>query len=234
MATTQVSKLLVRQGNFSDLPLLDPGELGYAKDQKRLFIGNDPIEITSTGASSYTIAVDVTLTGRWRVTTQTGTGTETELSSTGFTVSGTTLTLTSAPAVGVVIRVYYNTELQTRDEPITMTSVQLAASGSSADTGIEWTATDYNTATIEYSLSNPTNGTAPAFRNGKMTILIDTRAAVQDYYISDEFGAVNNPGVVFSGNYNTGTGLFKLQYTDSDGQIARFNYRTTLWNSTLA
>ena len=29
MPTTQVAKLLNRQGNLTDLPLLDPGELGY-------------------------------------------------------------------------------------------------------------------------------------------------------------------------------------------------------------
>ena len=51
MPTTQVAKLLNRQGNLTDLPLLDPGELGYAKDVKRLFIGNDPISVNSNGVS---------------------------------------------------------------------------------------------------------------------------------------------------------------------------------------
>ena len=45
MADTRISKIKVRQGNFSDLPMLDPGELGYAKDQRRLFIGNDTVSV---------------------------------------------------------------------------------------------------------------------------------------------------------------------------------------------
>ena len=45
MATTRTSKIRVRQGNFSDLPVLDPGELGYAKDSRRLFIGNDTVNV---------------------------------------------------------------------------------------------------------------------------------------------------------------------------------------------
>ena len=32
MADTRISKIKVRQGDFSDLPVLDPGEIGYAKD----------------------------------------------------------------------------------------------------------------------------------------------------------------------------------------------------------
>ena len=45
MATTRTSKIRVRQGNFADLPVLDPGELGYAKDSRRLFIGNDTVNV---------------------------------------------------------------------------------------------------------------------------------------------------------------------------------------------
>ena len=116
MPTTQVAKLLNRQGNFADLPLLDPGELGYAKDQKRLFIGNDPVSVTSNGGASYIVAVDLTQSGRYRVTTQASGGAETEVSSANFSIGGTTLTLTTAPAVGVTIRIYYNSEVQMHNE----------------------------------------------------------------------------------------------------------------------
>ena len=111
MPTTQVAKLVNRQGNFTDLPLLDPGELGYAKDVKRLFIGNDPIEVTSTGASSYTVPTDLSITPRYRVTTQPSGGTESELN-TGFAIGGTTITFSgTAPSVGTTIRIYYNSEI---------------------------------------------------------------------------------------------------------------------------
>ena len=45
MADTRISKIRVRQGNLADLPVLDPGELGYAKDSRRLFIGNDVVSV---------------------------------------------------------------------------------------------------------------------------------------------------------------------------------------------
>lgn len=40
MAITQTSKIQIRSGNLADLPQLSVGELGWAVDEKRLFIGN--------------------------------------------------------------------------------------------------------------------------------------------------------------------------------------------------
>ncbi len=42
MAIIQISKIQHRTGNIDDLPQLSVGELGWATDAKRLFIGNDP------------------------------------------------------------------------------------------------------------------------------------------------------------------------------------------------
>ena len=234
MPTTQVAKLLNRQGNFADLPLLDPGELGYAKDQKRLFIGNDPVSITSTGASSYTAGIDLTQSGRYRVTTQPSGGTETEVSSANFSIGGTTLTLTTAPAVGTIIRIYYNSEVHMHNEANSWskTDITLTASASNADSGITWDCDDYNCATIDYSLQNAKSPT-PKFRNGKITIMVDTRAAVQDYMLQDDYVAVNDPAVTFSGNLDNSTNIFKLQYSDSDAVNATFSYDLKLWKTTL-
>jgi hypothetical protein len=52
MAILQISKLQQRTGNLVDLPQLDDGELGWATDAKRLFIGkttpNENIEVLTT------------------------------------------------------------------------------------------------------------------------------------------------------------------------------------------
>lgn len=40
MAIVQISKIQVRTGDYSDLPVLSEGEFGYAVDSERLFIGN--------------------------------------------------------------------------------------------------------------------------------------------------------------------------------------------------
>ena len=37
-----VAQIKVRQGNLADLPILQPGEFGYATDTSRLYIGNVP------------------------------------------------------------------------------------------------------------------------------------------------------------------------------------------------
>ena len=42
MSITQISKIQHRTGALVDLPQLSTGELGYATDVQRLFIGNDP------------------------------------------------------------------------------------------------------------------------------------------------------------------------------------------------
>ena len=41
MAIVQISRIQIRSGNLADLPQLAPGELGWADDHRRLFIGND-------------------------------------------------------------------------------------------------------------------------------------------------------------------------------------------------
>jgi hypothetical protein len=42
MAIVQLSRIQHRTGNYSDLPQLANGEIGWASDQRRVFIGNDP------------------------------------------------------------------------------------------------------------------------------------------------------------------------------------------------
>lgn len=52
MAIIQISKLQQRSGNLVDLPQLDEGEMGWASDEKRLFIGktvpSENIEVLTT------------------------------------------------------------------------------------------------------------------------------------------------------------------------------------------
>jgi len=43
MAIVQISKIIHRTGANVDLPQLDIGELGYANDDRRLYIGDDPV-----------------------------------------------------------------------------------------------------------------------------------------------------------------------------------------------
>ena len=235
MPIVQISRIQHRRGKRTDLPQLAAGELGWVIDEQRLFIGNDPIEVTSTGASSYIVATDLSVTPRYRVTTQPSGGAETELS-TGFAIGGTTITFSgTAPSVGTTIRIYYNSEIEMHDvtSADVKETVTLTASATNADTGITWDADNFNCCTIEYSLQNAKTPT-PKFRAGKITIMIDTRTGVQDYMLQDDYVAVNDPAVVFSGNLNVSDNVFKLQYSDSDAVNATLSYRLNLWKTTLA
>ena len=43
MAVVQISRIQHRRGLFADVPQLAAGELGWALDEQRLFIGNGPV-----------------------------------------------------------------------------------------------------------------------------------------------------------------------------------------------
>ena len=111
-----VSKIQVRKGNLADLPILDAGELGYATDKKRLFIGNvAPATITANGSDvDFSFGVDLdNLRGvdgvPYLVTVD-------DADASGqytITNSGSTITFGSAPANNAVIKLQYNTELLT-------------------------------------------------------------------------------------------------------------------------
>ena len=92
MATTRISKIRVRQGNFSDLPLLGPGVMGYAKDVRRLFIGNDSVSIgTGNGVlTQFTIPLSLS---KPNVSAVFVAGTQQNAST--YTLSGTTITFSS-------------------------------------------------------------------------------------------------------------------------------------------
>lgn len=54
MAIVQISKIIHRTGAVVDLPQLDIGEIGFATDEQRVFIGNDPEIVPPVSASATT------------------------------------------------------------------------------------------------------------------------------------------------------------------------------------
>ena len=49
MAIVQISKIIHRTGSVAEIPQLDVGELGFASDEQRVFIGNDPSWVPPVG-----------------------------------------------------------------------------------------------------------------------------------------------------------------------------------------
>lgn len=57
MAITQISRIKARVGDYADLPVLASGELGYATDEKRLFVGNPGSTLPSQNTEVLTRSV---------------------------------------------------------------------------------------------------------------------------------------------------------------------------------
>jgi hypothetical protein len=218
MATTRLSKIRVRQGNFSDLPVLDPGELGYAKDQRRLFIGNDVVSVgTGNGVlTAFTIPLALS---KPNITTVSVAGSAVNAST--YTISGTTLTFASAPTGAITVG--FNNEIDIVSDVTIPSEISLAANGSSADTGFQIDTSLYNVVVMDYTLES-TNGV----RIGQLRFGTDTSASANT--IGDNYTETAAVGITFSLDTATANTL-KLQYTDADNLITKFKYTYQLWNS---
>ena len=84
MAVVQISRIQHRRGKFTDLPQLAAGEIGFAVDEQRLFIGNGPIaegapkvgntEILTSGSNLFDLLTDYTYKGNTATPVTTGAG----------------------------------------------------------------------------------------------------------------------------------------------------------------
>jgi len=216
MADTRISKIKVRQGNFSDLPTLDPGEFGFAKDVRRLFIGNDTISVgTGNGVlTQFTVPIGLTEPGVLRVFVD-----SVAVNASDYTLVGTTLTFSSAPTGAITVG--FNSEVDLGEQPVQ--EIQLAANAVSSDTGFQVDTTQYNVIIMDYTLKS-TNGV----RVGQIRFATDTSAStttIDDNYT--ETGVVNVQFNVDIATANT----MKLQYTDYDNLISTFKYTYQTWNS---
>jgi len=216
MADTRISKIKVRQGNFSDLPTLDPGEFGFAKDVRRLFIGNDTISVgTGNGVlTQFTVPIGLTEPGVLRVFVD-----SVAVNASDYTLVGTTLTFSSAPTGAITVG--FNSEVDLGEQPVQ--EIQLAANATNSDTGFQVDTTQYNVIIMDYTLKS-TNGV----RVGQIRFATDTGAStttIDDNYT--ETGVVNVQFNVDIATANT----MKLQYTDYDNLISTFKYTYQTWNS---
>ena len=216
MADTRISKIKVRQGNFSDLPTLDPGEFGFAKDVRRLFIGNDTISVgTGNGVlTQFIVPIGLTEPGVLRVFVD-----GTAVNASDYTLVGTTLTFSSAPTGAITVG--FNSEVDLGEQPVQ--EIQLAANATNSDTGFQVDTTQYNVIIMDYTLKS-TNGV----RVGQIRFATDTGAStttIDDNYT--ETGAINVQFNVDIATANT----MKLQYTDYDNLISTFKYTYQTWNS---
>ena len=222
MADTRISKIQIRQGNFADLPLLDVGELGYATDRHRLYIGNNLVEVGTGDGVSDTFSIPMYLSSPNNIKAAFIDGVQ--VNAANYSMSYTTLTFATPPAVGEVITVKYNTEVEVaRDISNDPVEETLPANGNLLDTGVIFDTTLTNTAFLNYTLK-----TANGLRIGELRMSVDTDTGLTVF--SDNFDQTGAVDIIFNVDGSIANTL-KLQYTDNDNLQATFKYTYQLWNN---
>lgn len=219
MADTRISKIKVRQGNFADLPMLDPGEVGYATDDQRLFIGNTVVSVGTGNGVITTFTVPNTLpvpNGVIAVFVDNA-----QVNTADYSIIGTTLTFASAPTGAITVN--FNTEISIERHETFPSSISLPANGSNAATGFSIDTQQYNIVIIDYTLES-VNGV----RVGQIRMATDTSASTSA--IDDNYTETAAVDVTFGADISVANTL-RLMYTDGDNAITKFKYTYQLWNS---
>jgi len=222
MADTRISKIQIRQGNFADLPLLDVGELGYATDQHRLFIGNTAVDIGTGDGNVTEFFVPIALSNPNNIIAVLVDGAQ--VNTGDYSTLGTALTFATAPAIGATITAKYNSEIEIdRFSSVVPTQTTLPANGNLAETGFSIDTTDSDVVILDYTLKS-----ANGLRVGQLRFGTDTVNATTT--IDDNYTETGALDIEFSLDIST-TDRLKLLYTDNDNLISKFKYTYKLWNS---
>ena len=216
MTDTLISRIQLRRGNFEDLPILKEGELGYAVDRKRLFIGNPSQIIVADDSPYYNLDFKIARPGQIILTVD---GIQ-KTAGVHYDVVGTRLTFPfPAPDTGSIIEVGVNNEIVVDKVDAMTETLPLLASVTDQFIGISFDVAVYNTAVIDYSLKdafgNMQVGQIRAITNGT------------DVSVADTSNSIGGPAVAFSGEIVDNR--FRLTYTNSSFDPGTFYYNMKLW-----
>lgn len=211
------AKIIVRNGNIGQLPRLSPGELAYAKDTRRLFIGNDPVILTGDGVTtSFNFGVDLDdLNGTYWIDID---GQEKQLGG-DYSVDNFIVTFNVPPADTLEIKLTLNSEVFLKIPPEGVIDIPKTQSLYPSTDGSEQAYTfpsitidpaRFGDAQIRYTMVS-SNGDS---RKGTLNIsLTSTNADLTDSYTTN--GTEPSLNHVFSGAIAP-SGVFVLSYTTSD------------------
>lgn len=225
MADTRISKIQIRRGNLSDLPILSEGELGYALDVQRIFIGNstqtiatgDGTETTFTIPTSSAYPLTSVYNPRFYID-------GTEVNATDYTVASTSITFATPPAANEVITMRWNSELVIQNNIKTPPTMELAASAAAGtSTGFSFNTTLYDTVFMNYSIKL---GAGLGVRAGSLRIVVDETAGT--YYIDDQYNTLTSTmDITFDGSITNN--VFELTYQNNESSTATVYYTFELW-----
>ena len=215
--TTVTARQRVRQGNMADLPALHPGEFGYAKDTRRLFIGNDEILRDGDGSTTdFNLGTDLdNLSGTYKLYVDNILQTE----GIHYLVDNYIVRFNTPPSTGTAnIKLLFNSEITLTDVPegINNNIPKSASLSFTAPTPVDFNfitidGSRFGDVQIRYTIIN----TSGDRRKGTLNISID--AANNIFNISDSYTLhLANPAInalKYNFNGSMSGGVFVLNYT---------------------
>jgi len=247
MATTKISQIIIKKDVLSNLPVLAAGEFMLAKDEQRLFLGQEPIivagNLVGTSTTLATIKFSVKEVG---VVKELDLDSISEFSIVVYdSVADTTAAgipassmqsvndsvlvfnhgLGRAPVAADTFTLHYNKEVTsfTAETGTKLHSTAFTNSGNVVEsTGIDFNSSVKNTVVMNYTLFNA----AGKMRKGTLTILVSgtTNSNIEDKYFGDselsdvEF-SISASGTTFTLNFKTAiTSSLNFDYTQTSTQ----------------
>jgi hypothetical protein len=213
---TLISRIQLRRGTFEQLPILQEGELGYAMDIKRLFIGNAPQSFVADGSPYYDLNFKIARPSQILVFVD---NTE-KTAGVHYTVLGTRLTFNNPqPDIGALVVVGVNNEVLIDRANVPTEILPLLGTASNEFTGIFFDVTIYNTAVVEYSCKVGTS-----YQVGRIYMISDGTTVTVSNNTPTTLGTV---AITFTGDIRDGN--VRLLYTTSSGTAGTFNYTIKAW-----
>lgn len=240
MATEQ-KRQQQRIGNLADLEqAIDtvlPGEFLYAKDARRLFIGNDPVYLDGNSIQTeFNFGVDADPEQMFQGAYKVYVDDVLQINGVDYTQQDLIFTFTTAPATGtnnVVFRYVSEIYLFEPDVGLDVPSITVlspvAVPGTpEAISAVAFDGNRYDNVDIRYSLRDGATG----FRKGTLSIAIDpdnNTHTIADNYTSNVVGSALDH--TFSGV--TTAGLFVLYYDTTDLVDANLSWLTDNFKAAL-
>lgn len=223
MTTEQfISRIQVRRGLLEDLPLLEPGELAYATDQRRLFIGNPGQSFTANGESAnFTINQSLVRTSTIFFSLIDDV---LQIPQYSFLPDRTVITFTTPPPNGSIVTIGYNSEIRLYDGFQGTDLIYLQPGRTNWTSTVVNLEVDYaNTGVFEYSIKS-----SQGMVIGDLKFITD---GVQlDYSDTNQNTSEIEPVKLRLQLTNSGQFL-ELQYINSSAEPARLYYSTRVWKT---
>lgn len=199
--------------------MLESAELGYANDQRRLFIGNEDINIGRGNGLITDFIIPHSLISPDVISIFVG-----DHERSDYRVSGNTLIFSDPPGEKDII-MKFNSEIIIKDNAssniIQPNEISLTPNAKNEHTGIILNLNLYDAAIINYTLSNG-NGS----RIGQIFIIVNEKMKSSIKDVNTTAGKI---GIIFK--VSVKKNILKLMYDDNDNMSSKFKYTYQLWQS---